>query len=66
MKRYRLLRKIMVSASLLMAGGTVMGNGCVNTLASLPICGPFILSHEQADELVEKAWKCLDLTQAAL
>ncbi len=33
---------------------------------TLVVAPPLILSHEQADELVEKAWKCLDLTQAAL
>jgi putrescine aminotransferase len=29
------------------------------------VAPPLILTHEQADELVEKAWMCLDLTQAA-
>ncbi len=27
---------------------------------------PFVLSHTEADELVEKAWKCLDLTRRAV
>lgn len=27
---------------------------------------PFVLSHAEADELIEKAWKCLDLTHKAL
>jgi len=31
------------------------------------ICAPpFTLSHAEADELIEKAWKCLDLTLAAI
>ena len=31
------------------------------------VCAPpFTLSYEEADELLEKAWKCLDLTQQAL
>lgn len=30
------------------------------------IAPPFILSHAQVDELVEKAWRCLDLTAASL
>ncbi len=34
-----------------------------DTIVTAP---PFVLSHEEADELVEIAWKCLDLTQAAL
>ena len=33
---------------------------------TIVVAPPLILTHEQADELVEKAWKCLDLTQAAL
>jgi len=33
---------------------------------TLVVAPPLTLSHEQADDLVEKAWKCLDLTQAAL
>lgn len=51
MRRYRLLRKIMVSASLLMAGGTVMANGCVNTLASLPICGGVLTFCDAFDQI---------------
>jgi putrescine aminotransferase len=34
-----------------------------DTIVTAP---PLTLSHEEADELVEKAWKCLDLTQQAL
>ncbi|MCH7637825.1 MAG: aminotransferase class III-fold pyridoxal phosphate-dependent enzyme, partial [Proteobacteria bacterium] len=34
-----------------------------DTIVTAP---PFVLSHEEADELVAIAWKCLDLTQAAL
>ena len=34
-----------------------------DTIVTAP---PFVLSHEEADELVTIAWKCLDLTQAAL
>ena len=26
------------------------------------ISPPLVLSHAEADELVDKAWKCLDLT----
>lgn len=46
----------------------LIGNGLVmravgDTIVTAP---PLILTREQADELVEKAWKCLDLTRAAL
>ena len=34
-----------------------------DTIVTAP---PLTLSYEEADELVEKAWKCLDLTQKAL
>ena len=30
------------------------------------VCPPLIITHEQVDELVEKAWRCLDLTAASL
>ncbi|NNL96397.1 MAG: aspartate aminotransferase family protein [Xanthomonadales bacterium] len=30
------------------------------------VCPPLIISDQQIDELVEKAWKCLDLTAASL
>ena len=33
---------------------------------TIVVAPPLILTHEQADELVEKAWKCLDLLQQAL
>ena len=34
-----------------------------DTMVAAP---PFVLSHDEADEMVEKAWKCLDLTRASL
>ena len=30
------------------------------------VAPPFVLSHAEADELIEKTWKCLDLTYEAL
>ena len=33
---------------------------------SIVVAPPLILTYEQADELVEKTWKCLDLTQQSL
>jgi putrescine aminotransferase len=32
---------------------------------TMVVAPPLILTHDQADELVEKAWKCLDLTAQA-
>ena len=33
---------------------------------TIVVAPPLVLTHEQADELIEKAWKCLDLTQKAI
>jgi putrescine---pyruvate transaminase len=33
---------------------------------TIVVAPPFVLSHAEADELIEKAWKCLDLTHAAI
>jgi len=33
---------------------------------TIVVAPPLILTHEQADELIEKAWKCLDLTAKAV
>ncbi len=33
---------------------------------SIVAAPPLTLSFDEADELVEKTWKCLDLTQAAI
>ena len=33
---------------------------------TIVVAPPLILTHEQTDELVDIAWKCLDLTQAAI
>jgi len=46
----------------------LVNNGLVmravgDTIVTAP---PLTLSHAEADELVEKAWKCLDLTQKAI
>ena len=34
-----------------------------DTIVAAP---PFVLSHAEADEMIEVAWRCLDLTQQAL
>jgi putrescine aminotransferase len=33
---------------------------------TIVVAPPLVLSFGEADELIEKAWKCLDLTMAAL
>ena len=33
---------------------------------SIVVAPPLVLTHAQADELIEKSWKCLDLTAQAV
>ena len=46
----------------------LVNNGLVmRAVGDTIVCAPpFTLSHGEADELLEKAWKCLDLTQQAI
>ena len=40
---------------------------CLRAVGDTIICAPpFVLSHSEADELIETTWKALDLTQKAL
>ena len=43
-------------------------NGLVlRAVGDTMVCAPpLVLKHEEADELVDKTWKCLDLTAKAL
>jgi len=47
---------------------TLVNNGLVMRAVgdSIVTAPPLTLSHEEADELIEKAWKCLDLTAKAI
>ncbi len=51
-----------ICRDLLVDNGLVM-RAVGDTIVCAP---PFTLSHQEADELLEKAWRCLDLTQQAL
>jgi putrescine aminotransferase len=51
-----------VCRDIFVSNGLVM-RAVGDTMVAAP---PFVLSHEEADEMIEKAWKCLDLAQAAL
>ena len=46
----------------------LINNGLVlRAVGDTIVCAPpFVLSHEEADEIVDTAWKCFDLTQQAL
>ena len=40
---------------------------CMRAVGDTIICAPpFVLSHSEADELIEKTWRALDLTQKML
>jgi hypothetical protein len=51
MTRARKLRKVMLSVTAVLAGGTVLSNGCINTLASIPICGTVLTFCTPVDQL---------------
>ncbi len=51
-----------ICRDLLVNNGLVM-RAVGDTIVTAP---PLTLSHAEADELIEKAWKCLDLTQKAI
>lgn len=51
-----------ICRDILVANGLVM-RAVGDTIVTAP---PLVLSHAEADELVEKAWKCLDLTKEAI
>ena len=51
MRKQKLLTKVMVSAGLLFAGGTVLSSGCMNTLASVNLCGTVFPWCEPVDQL---------------
>jgi putrescine aminotransferase len=47
---------------------TLMGLGvCMRAVGDTIICAPpFVLSHQEADEMIDKVWQALDLTQKTL
>ncbi len=51
MTHARKLRKLMLGATAILAGGTVLNNGCINTLASIPVCGTVLTFCTPADQL---------------
>jgi putrescine aminotransferase len=51
-----------ICRDILVENGLVM-RAVRDTIVTAP---PFILTHTEADEMIEKAWRCLDLTSEAL
>ncbi len=52
MKRYKLYRKSALAVTVMIAGGTVFQGTCINTLASLPICGAVLTFCDPQDQLI--------------
>jgi len=51
-----------ICRDILVDNGLVM-RAVGNTIVTAP---PFVLTHDEADELIAKAWRCLDLTNEAI
>jgi len=51
MRTHKMVRKILVGVSALLAGGTVLDANCMNTVASIPICGTILPRCTPYDQL---------------
>ena len=51
-----------ICRDILVDNGLVM-RAVGDTIVAAP---PFVLSHDEADEMIDKAWRCLDLTKEAI
>jgi hypothetical protein len=60
MRRQRLLSKALVSMSAVLAGGMVLGDGCMSTLATTNLCGTVFPWCTPADQL-NLMWPILDI-----
>ncbi len=52
MRRYNKIKKSMAGLTVLLAGGTMFSDGCLNTVASLPICGGLLTFCTPGDQLL--------------
>lgn len=60
MRRHTILKKALLGASVLLAGGTVLSNGCMNTLASINVCGTVFTFCTPGDQL-SLLWPYLEI-----
>jgi hypothetical protein len=51
MLKNKTLKRMLLGASILLAGGTVLSNGCMNTLVSIPVCGAILTFCTPGDQL---------------
>lgn len=51
MRSHKRIRKTIVGLSMVLATGTVFNNGCINTLASINVCGTLFTFCTPADQI---------------
>jgi hypothetical protein len=51
MRRHKQLKRVVLGLSIALAGGTLLDNGCINTLASIPVCGTVLTFCTPQDQL---------------
>lgn len=59
MRKYFDLRKKMIGLAVVIAGGSLLGSNCINTVASLPICGGVLTFCAPADQ-INLLWPMLE------
>lgn len=51
MRRDKILKKMILSAGMVFGGGTVLAGGCINTLASINLCGTVLTFCTPVDQI---------------
>lgn len=51
MRKHKRLKKAMLGITVMLGGSTVMADGCINTLASVNLCGTVLTFCTPADQL---------------
>lgn len=51
MRRHKKLQRVILGLSIALAGGTVLDNGCINWMASVPVCGTVLTFCTPQDQL---------------
>ena len=51
MRRMMKLKRNLLITTAMFAGGTVFANGCINTVASIPVCGTVLTFCTPVDQL---------------
>jgi hypothetical protein len=51
MRRQKIAKRVVLGLSIALAGGTLLDNGCINTLASIPVCGTVLAFCTPQDQL---------------